>query len=266
MCGDYGTCRAVDALRYECDCLACWNGRRCNIPTVSQSCAPPPPAAAGVTVPTSSAGDFDAMNGASTSAGPKDKETSGANLRTGGPGQTSLIHIGSGLLAPGHSIATLSMSFRYVAGYTPAAGQSKKAPVVKVVLLDMESSAVLKTVFTSQPLGAYSYDHFTQYSPPVEVKATGIGVPNSKKVVLALQVENNERNLQIPIDDLAQGFDCKVTWTASEPAQAAAFQPEARFVPGFEATTLGVMIGPDFALSVIYAAGDSPPLPCPPKE
>ena len=51
MCGDYGTCRAVDALRYECDCLACWNGRRCNIPTVSQSCAPPPPAAAGVTVP-----------------------------------------------------------------------------------------------------------------------------------------------------------------------------------------------------------------------
>ena len=38
------------------------------------------------------------------------------------------------------------------------------------------------------------------------------------------------------------------------------------YVPGFEATTLGVMIGPDFALSVIYAAGDSPPLPCPPKE
>ena len=38
---------------------------------------------AGVTVPTSSAGDFDAMNGASTSAGPKDKETSGANIRTG---------------------------------------------------------------------------------------------------------------------------------------------------------------------------------------
>ena len=37
------------------------------------------------------------------------------------------------------------------------------------------------------------------------------------------------------------------------------------YVPGFEATTLGVMIGPDFALSVIYAAGDSPPLPCPPK-
>ena len=51
-----------------------------------------------------------------------------------------------------------------------------------------------------------------------------------------MQVDNNERNLQIPIDDLAQGFDCKVTWTASEPALAAAFQPEAPFVPGFEAT------------------------------
>lgn len=31
------------------------------------------------------------------------------------------------------------------------------------------------------------------------------------------------------------------------------------YVPGYEATTLGVMIGPDFALSVIYAAGDAPP-------
>ena len=38
------------------------------------------------------------------------------------------------------------------------------------------------------------------------------------------------------------------------------------YVPGFEATTLGVEIGPDFALSVIYAAGDKPPFPVPPQS
>jgi hypothetical protein len=126
-------------------------------------------AAGGVIVPSASAGDFDATGGATTGGGRKDKETSGANIRSGGPGQTSLIRIGTGLLAKGHSISTLSMSFRYVAGYTPAPGQIKKPAVVKVVLLDMKSSAVLKTVFTSVPLGNYSYDHFTQYSPPIEV-------------------------------------------------------------------------------------------------
>jgi hypothetical protein len=30
-----------------------------------------------------------------------------------------------------------------------------------------------------------------------------------------LQVNNNERNLQIPVDDLANGFSVKVTWSAS---------------------------------------------------
>ena len=124
----------------------------------------------GVVVPSASAGDFDGTGGATTSAGPKDKETSGANIRTGDPGQTSLIRIGTGLLGEGHSISTLSMTFRYIAGYSPAPGQTKEPAVVKVVLLDMASSAVLKTVFASAPLGNYSYDHFTQYSPQIKVR------------------------------------------------------------------------------------------------
>ena len=33
------------------------------------------------------------------------------------------------------------------------------------------------------------------------------------------------------------------------------------YVPGYEATTLGVGIGKDLAYSIIYAAGDSPPVP-----
>jgi hypothetical protein len=36
------------------------------------------------------------------------------------------------------------------------------------------------------------------------------------------------------------------------------------YVPGYEATTLGVGIGEDLAYSIIYAAGDKPPVPCAP--
>ena len=36
------------------------------------------------------------------------------------------------------------------------------------------------------------------------------------------------------------------------------------YVPGYEATTLGVGIGGDLAYSIIYAAGDKPPVPCAP--
>jgi hypothetical protein len=35
-----------------------------------------------------------------------------------------------------------------------------------------------------------------------------------------LQVNNNERNLQIPVDDKANGFSVKVTWVASSTAAA----------------------------------------------
>lgn len=40
-CGLYGSCSREPAnpLRYVCACATCWNGRRCNIQTVSKSCA-----------------------------------------------------------------------------------------------------------------------------------------------------------------------------------------------------------------------------------
>ena len=80
--------------------------------------------------------------------------------------------------------------------------------------------------YTSPPLGNYSFDHFTGYSPPIAVEATGLGVSNEAPIILAMQVVNNQRNLQIPIDDLAKGFDIKLKWTATDaaptPAAAAA--------------------------------------------
>jgi len=52
----------------------------------------------------------------------------------------------------------------------------------------------------------------------VSLSATGLDLPNDRPVILALEVTNNQRNLQIPIDDLAAGFDIKVTWAGSTEA------------------------------------------------
>jgi len=166
----------------------------------------------GAVVPSSSAADFDS-EGASISGGRSDDSTSGsALLRTGGPGQTTTIRIGSGILGEGHHLDSVSMSFRYTAGYTPSEGQTKQAPVVKVQILDLASGDVLKTVFTSQPLGDYSFDRFAGYSPRIEVNATDLDLSNDGPVILALEVTNNERNLQIPIDDIADGFGIQIRW------------------------------------------------------
>jgi hypothetical protein len=154
--------------------------------------------------------------------GPHDAHCTGANIRTGGPGETSLVKIGSGVLAKGHKIDSVSLSFRYAAGYTPGAGKTVKAATVSAVLLDMATGKVLKTIGTTPPLGNYSFDHFTTYSPPQYINATGLGVPNDTPVILALQISNNARNLQVPIDDKSNGFGAKLSWTSSFTAPPAA--------------------------------------------
>merc|ERR1711879_252133 len=84
----------------------------------------------------------------------------------------------------------------------------RMASTVKVLLIDASStSTVLKTLAEVGPLGDYSWDHFTGYSPPIEVHATGLNLSNEAPVLLALEITNNDRNLQIPIDDLADGSD-----------------------------------------------------------
>ena len=67
-------------------------------------------------------------------------------------------------------------------------------------------------LFTSPPLGNYSFDRFVGYSPPVTMRADGLSVPNDGLVLVVLEVHNNQRNLQIPVDDLAGGFNATVTW------------------------------------------------------
>jgi hypothetical protein len=187
----------------------------------------PPPVPydpSGAIVPSTAAGDFDVSGGATIGGSRPDAQTSGAaNIRTGGPGQVSRIVIGGGLLGRGHRLDAVSLRFRYVAGYTPPAGQARRAPVVRLLVLDQESRRVVATVGVTPPLGEYSYDHFKSYSPPVRLGASGLALPNDAPLVLALEVSNNERNLQIPIDDKAEGFDVHVAWSAAE-----AGEPRAR--------------------------------------
>merc|ERR1712196_660408 len=98
-------------------------------------------------------------------------------------------------------------------GYAPAPGRTKAAPTVDEVLVNASSHAeVLRTLLRTGPLGNYSWDHFTGYSPPIVVSASGLNLDNDAAVLLGLTVHNNGRNLQIPVDDLAAGFNAKVQW------------------------------------------------------
>ena len=171
--------------------------------------------AAGVVIPSSSSADFSLNDGASFAWGPKDTLCSGDNIRTGNPGGTSRISFAHPLLAPGYLIDSISLQFRYAAGYTPAPGHTVDEPTVNVLLADSHGTA-LATVYASPPIGAnYSFDHFTGYSPPVHATSSSLGVANEGLVFVVLEVVNHARNLQIPIDSLGSGFNASVQWKQS---------------------------------------------------
>ena len=111
--------------------------------------APQAYSAGGVVVPSASAGDFNTAGGASTSEGRPDAKTSGANLRSGGPGGTGTVRLGSGLVGKGHTLSSIHMSFRYVTGYGCSPVPCEKAPVVKLLVLDLATSKVLATACES---------------------------------------------------------------------------------------------------------------------
>ena len=197
---------------------------------VANIIAPPQtatPDGAKLTVPSDSPGDYGMAGGAGITGGRgSDASTSGASdIRTGGPGSTSQIRIGTGVIGcqGAMAITSLSMSFRYLAGYTPAPGQTKKASVVTVQLLEMKSGKLLQSVWTSPPLGNYSWDHGDKNSPPIEVRVSGlnIGLSLETPVIVALSVANNDRNLQIPIDDKSGGMHVELGFSAASLSQDA---------------------------------------------
>ena len=102
-----------------------------------------PYAPSGAVVPSSSPADFEFGGGASAAGGPADAACDGANLRSGNPGDHSLISLSHPLLAPGYTVSSVALHFRYAAGYTPAPGAHANASVVSLVLAD-ENGVVIK--------------------------------------------------------------------------------------------------------------------------
>ena len=150
-------------------------------------------------------------------SGPSDGSCDGANIRSGNPGDVSRITLSHPLLAPGYAIENVSLAFRYAAGYTPAAGVTHNASVASLLLVD-ENGDVLNSSAVTRPLGNFSFDHFTSYSPPVPLSLAAAGVPNDRLVFVAIEVRNNQRNLQIALDDLRSGFNASVSWSKARAA------------------------------------------------
>ena len=170
-----------------------------------------PFSADGAVIPSMSAADFSYGGGSSSSDGPRDVACSGPNIRSGNPGGVSRVTFDHPMLAPGYLIDKISLHFRYSAGYTPGPGANITASTVRVLLSDANGGA-LAVIYQSDELGNYSYDHFEGYSPPIVASASSLKVPNEELVFLVLEITNHDRNLQIPIDDLASGFNATVEW------------------------------------------------------
>jgi len=173
----------------------------------------------GAIMPSTSVDDFEFSGGAAKTTFRSDARCSGSNIRSGNPGLVSRITLANPLLAPGYTIESVTFTFRWIAGYSGG----NRSSTVSLLLMNSEGKS-LATLFTSPPLSNYSYDTFTQYSPPVRVAVSALSVPNDELVYVVLEVTNNDRNLQFPVDDLADGFGCTIHWQPAASGGAASFE------------------------------------------
>ena len=156
-------------------------------------------------VPThaSDAADWKYSGGAANTASRLPGKT---DIRSGGPGETSLALVDHMLWSEGHLINALSVSFQYVSGYgcippTTGGGSCDGAANISLAIVDAVNKSIVRIVWDSPPLGKYSYDAFKGYSPPVSsgaVSHLAVGWP--RQTQLALIIRNNKRNLQIPVE------------------------------------------------------------------
>jgi hypothetical protein len=163
-----------------------------------------------VLVPSSDVGDFTASGGASGANGPSDAACSGANLRSGNPGGRGVLTSRHAVVGDGHVLDGVSLAFRWIAGYDINATH----PSNLTVALTNSSGAVVATLYRSGPLSGYPYAPFTSYSPPLKVEATGLGVRlgAGARVFVAVLVDNNDRNLQLALDDKVGGWNVTLAW------------------------------------------------------
>eukprot|EP00947_MAST-08B_sp_MAST-8B-sp1_P000874 g874.t1 len=182
-------------------------------------------------VPTaaSDATDWELADGASAAPGKTGGGGGGGgggattDIRSGGPGQTTLALVAHPLWSDGHVVTGATVSFQYVAGYGCMPGACSDAPNVSLALVDAFNHTIIRTLWTSDALDKYSYDKFTGYSPPVTgAAAPGLSVGWPRQMQLALVMHNNQHNLQIPSATVKMAF----TWgSASLPPGTGPWAP-----------------------------------------
>ena len=126
----------------------------------------------------------------------------GSDLRSGSPGAISTAMASHPLNSLGHLLTAVSFRFQYVAGYDPGPGKHADAPTLRLVLVDALNATEVASLYSSPPLGNYSYDRFTGYSPPITVRASGLAVAWPRSLRLAIVFDNHQRNLQVPLASL----------------------------------------------------------------
>ena len=160
------------------------------------------------------------------------KRPNDTDIRSGGPGQTSLALVNHPLYSGGHKIVGVEVAFSYISGYGCVPGKCAGAANVSVVVVDAFNQSVVAELWRSPALDAYSYDSFKGYSPPVKGSAKDLDVEWPHQVQLALQLHNNAHNLQIPVSSV----ELAVVWGGEGTKFPWKPMPERRR-PGYDETS-----------------------------
>lgn len=135
-----------------------------------------------------------------------------SDIRTTGPNVASSATLAHPLVGKGHTIDSVSMTFRYLAGFDSGPGAW---PVLSLELVDAKTQKIVKTVYTSPPLDKYKFDSGGSYSPPIHAARTGLAVDNDAPLYVRVSIKNNARNVQIPLSP-GLGLNITVGWAVGE--------------------------------------------------
>jgi hypothetical protein len=98
---------------------------------------------------------FEYANGA---AATPSKLPGAEDIRSGGPGQTTLALAAHPLASMGHAITGASVSFSYISGYGCEVGACAGAANLSLAVVDAFNHTVIATIWESPPLNNASYD------------------------------------------------------------------------------------------------------------